>query len=118
MRSTSGGTPRSASVGSHPCRGGVTLGIGVRLPLNVVVIVFVLAMRAAVEDVECGARRRSRRAAQEEGPSIGQPPQPPSSGRMMCRVSPAGHRPAARAADLSGKRLTQWAETVLARAAR
>ena len=51
-------------------------------------------------------------------PSIGQPPQPPSSGRMMCRVSPAGHRPAARAADLSGKRRTQWAEAVLARAAR
>ena len=27
--------------------------------------------------------------------SDGQPPQPPSSGRMMCRVSPAGHRPGA-----------------------
>ena len=37
---------------------------------------------------------------------------------LMCRVSPAGHRPAARAADLSGKRLTQWAEAGLARAAR
>ena len=35
-------------------------------------------------------------------PSIGQPPQQPSSGRMMFRVSPAGHRPAARAAELSG----------------
>ena len=51
-------------------------------------------------------------------PSIGQPPQQPSSGRMMFRVSPAVHRPAARAAELSGKRLTQWAEAVLARAAR
>ena len=50
--------------------------------------------------------------------SVGQPPQPPSSGRMMCRVSPAGHRPAARAADLSGKRLTPGAEAGLARAAR
>ena len=37
---------------------------------------------------------------------------------MMFRVSPAVHRPAARAAELSGKRLTQWAEAVLARAAR
>ena len=51
-------------------------------------------------------------------PSIGQPPQPPSSGRMMLRVSPAGHRPAARAAELSGQRLTPGAEAVLARAAR
>ena len=54
----------AASVGSQPCIVGVNLGIGVRLPLKVVVIVFVLAIRAAVEDVECGARRRSRRAAQ------------------------------------------------------
>ena len=51
-------------------------------------------------------------------PAIGPPPQPPASGRRRCRVSPAGHRPAARAADRSGTRRTQGAAAGLARAAR
>ena len=51
-------------------------------------------------------------------PAIGPPPQPPASGRLLCRVSPAGHRPAARAADRSGTRRTQGAAAGLARAAR
>ena len=49
---------------------------------------------------------------------IGKQPQKPYSGRMMFRVSPEVHRQAARAAELSGKSLNQWAEEVLDRAAR
>lgn len=48
---------------------------------------------------------------------IGKQPQKPYSGRMMFRVSPEIHRRAARAAELSGKSLNQWAEEVLDRAA-
>ena len=49
---------------------------------------------------------------------IGKQPQKTYSGRMMFRVSPEVHRQAARAAELSGKSLNQWAEEVLDRAAR
>lgn len=48
---------------------------------------------------------------------IGKDPQRPYSGRMMFRVDPEIHRRAARAAELSGKSLNQWAEDVLDRAA-
>lgn len=64
------------------------------------------AFREAVEDYieTCGR--------------IGKAPQKPYSGRMMFRVSPEVHRQAARAAELAGKSLNQWAEDVLKRAAR
>ncbi len=48
---------------------------------------------------------------------ISKEPQKPFSGRMMFRVNPEVHRRAARAAELSGKSLNQWAEDVLDRAA-
>ena len=48
---------------------------------------------------------------------IGKEPQKPYSGRMMFRVDPEIHRKAARAAELSGKSLNQWAEEILDRAA-
>ncbi|AHJ63260.1 HicB [Granulibacter bethesdensis] len=48
----------------------------------------------------------------------GKEPQKPYSGRMMFRVSPDVHRRAAIAAELSGKSLNQWAEDVIANAAR
>ena len=63
------------------------------------------AFREAVEDyIETCAK-------------IGKEPQKPYSGRMMFRVNPEVHRKAARAAELSGKSLNQWAEEVLDRAA-
>jgi predicted HicB family RNase H-like nuclease len=48
---------------------------------------------------------------------IGKDPQKTYSGQVMFRVSPEIHRKAARAAELSGKSLNQWAEEVLDRAA-
>ncbi|AHJ69333.1 type II toxin-antitoxin system HicB family antitoxin [Granulibacter bethesdensis] len=50
--------------------------------------------------------------------TTGKEPQKPYSGRMMFRVSPDVHRRAAIAAELSGKSLNQWAEDVIANAAR
>ncbi len=47
---------------------------------------------------------------------IGKAPQKPYSGRVMFRISPEIHAKAARAAELSGKSLNQWAEEVLRRA--
>ena len=64
------------------------------------------AFREAVEDyIETCAK-------------IGNSPQKPYSGRMMFRTSPEVHEQAARAAELAGKSLNQWAEEVLAEAAR
>lgn len=48
---------------------------------------------------------------------LGKEPQKPYSGKMMFRVDPETHRRAARAAELSGKSLNQWAEEALAKAA-
>lgn len=49
---------------------------------------------------------------------LGKDPQKPYSGRVMFRLSPEVHRKAALAAELAGKSLNQWAEEVLAQAAR
>ncbi|MDX3928812.1 MAG: type II toxin-antitoxin system HicB family antitoxin [Shinella sp.] len=49
---------------------------------------------------------------------IGKEPQKPYSGKMMFRVDPSVHANAARAAERAGKSLNQWAEEVLAKAAR
>lgn len=63
------------------------------------------AFREAVDDyIETCAR-------------VGKEPQKPYSGRVMFRVDPEVHRRAARAAELSGKSLNQWAEEVISRAA-
>lgn len=48
---------------------------------------------------------------------IGKDPQKSYSGKMMFRVDPDVHAQAAKAAELSGKSLNQWAAEVLARAA-
>ena len=48
---------------------------------------------------------------------VGKEPQKTYSGQVMFRVSPEVHRKAARAAELAGKSLNQWAEEVLGRAA-
>ncbi len=48
---------------------------------------------------------------------IGKNPQKPYSGKMMFRVDPEVHAQAAKAAELSGKSLNQWAAEVLALAA-
>lgn len=48
---------------------------------------------------------------------IGKEPQRSFSGKMMFRVDPDVHARAARAAELAGKSLNQWAEEVLASAA-
>jgi predicted HicB family RNase H-like nuclease len=48
---------------------------------------------------------------------IGKDPQRPYSGKMMFRVDPEVHAQAAKAAELSGKSLNQWAAEVLAKAA-
>lgn len=48
---------------------------------------------------------------------VGKEPQKPYSGRMMFRVSPDVHRPAAIAAELKGVSLNQWAEDVIRKAA-
>ena len=47
----------------------------------------------------------------------GKDPQKSYSGKMMFRVDPDVHAQAAKAAELSGKSLNQWAAEVLARAA-
>lgn len=47
---------------------------------------------------------------------VGKEPQKPYSGKVMFRVSPELHRKAARAAELAGKSLNQWAEEALAQA--
>lgn len=44
---------------------------------------------------------------------IAKDPQKPYSGKMMLRVSPVVHARVARAAELSGKSITKWAEDVL-----
>ena len=49
---------------------------------------------------------------------VGKDPQKPYSGKMMFRVDPDIHAKAAKAAELSGKSLNQWAAEVLARAAK
>ena len=49
--------------------------------------------------------------------TVGKDPQKPYSGKMMLRVDPEVHAQAAKAAELSGKSLNQWAAEVLAKAA-
>ena len=44
---------------------------------------------------------------------LGKAPERPYSGKMMFRVPPDVHAKAARAAELSGKSLNQWAEEAL-----
>lgn len=48
---------------------------------------------------------------------LGKDPQKAYSGQMMFRVSPEIHARAAKAAELAGKSLNQWAEEVLGKAA-
>ena len=48
---------------------------------------------------------------------LGKSTQRPYSGKMMFRVAPEIHAKAARAAELAGKSLNQWAEEALAKAA-
>jgi predicted HicB family RNase H-like nuclease len=48
---------------------------------------------------------------------IGKDPQKPYSGKMMFRVDPEVHARAAKAAELSGNSLNQWAAEILAKAA-
>ena len=48
---------------------------------------------------------------------LGKDPQRAYSGQMMFRVSPEVHARAAKAAELAGKSLNQWAEEVLGKAA-
>jgi predicted HicB family RNase H-like nuclease len=48
---------------------------------------------------------------------VGKEPLKAFSGQMMFRVSPDLHRRAARAAELTGKSLNQWAEEALDKAA-
>jgi predicted HicB family RNase H-like nuclease len=47
---------------------------------------------------------------------IGKVPMKPYSGKMMFRVDPEIHARAAKAAELAGKSLNQWAEEVLDKA--
>jgi predicted HicB family RNase H-like nuclease len=47
---------------------------------------------------------------------LGRSPQKPYSGKMMFRVDPEIHARAAKAAELAGKSLNQWAEDVLDKA--
>ena len=47
---------------------------------------------------------------------IGKEPNKPYSGKLMFRVKPELHAGAARAANLEGKSLNQWAEEVLSEA--
>ncbi|NSY16595.1 type II toxin-antitoxin system HicB family antitoxin [Neorhizobium sp. AL 9.2.2] len=49
---------------------------------------------------------------------IGKDPQKPYSGKVMFRIDPEVHARAARAAELSGKSLNEWAGEVLAKAAK
>jgi len=48
---------------------------------------------------------------------IGKSPEKPYSGKVMFRIAPEVHAKAARAAELSGKSLNQWAEETLRAAA-
>lgn len=48
---------------------------------------------------------------------LGKEPHKSYSGRMMFRVDPDVHARAAKAAELAGKSLNQWAEEVLSKAA-
>lgn len=48
---------------------------------------------------------------------IGKEPNKPYSGKVMFRIDPEVHARAARAAELSGKSLNEWAGEVLAKAA-
>ncbi|MBW8284754.1 MAG: type II toxin-antitoxin system HicB family antitoxin [Rhizobium sp.] len=48
---------------------------------------------------------------------LGREPHKSYSGKMMFRVDPDVHARAAKAAELSGKSLNQWAEEVLGKAA-
>ena len=71
-------------------------------------------------DSVCGLRQAFHEAVEdylETCAKIGKEHQKAYSGRVMFRVSPETHRKAARAAELSGKSLNQWAEEVLERAA-
>lgn len=47
---------------------------------------------------------------------LGRSPQKPYSGKMMFRVDPEIHARVAKAAELAGKSLNQWAEEVLDKA--
>lgn len=47
---------------------------------------------------------------------LGRPPQKPYSGKVMLRIPPEVHAHAAKAAELHGKSLNQWAAEVLAQA--
>lgn len=47
---------------------------------------------------------------------LGRSPQRPYSGKMMFRVDPEIHARAAKAAELAGKSLNQWAEEVIDKA--
>lgn len=49
---------------------------------------------------------------------IGKSPDKPYSGKVMFRIDPAVHAKAALAAQMKGISLNQWAEEVLAKAAR
>ncbi|PKA40278.1 type II toxin-antitoxin system HicB family antitoxin [Rhizobium sullae] len=48
---------------------------------------------------------------------LGKEPHRSYSGKMMFRVDPEVHARAAKAAELAGKSLNQWAEEILSRAA-
>lgn len=45
---------------------------------------------------------------------LGRPPQKPYSGRLMLRMPPEVHAAVARAAELQGKSINQWATEALA----
>ncbi|KKX28131.1 type II toxin-antitoxin system HicB family antitoxin [Rhizobium sp. LC145] len=47
---------------------------------------------------------------------LGRPPHKPYSGRVMFRIDPDVHARAAKAAELEGKSLNEWAGEVLAKA--
>lgn len=47
---------------------------------------------------------------------LGKEPDKPYSGQVMFRINPETHRRAAKAAQLSGKSLNQWAEEVIGKA--
>jgi predicted HicB family RNase H-like nuclease len=49
---------------------------------------------------------------------LGKNPEKPYSGKVMFRIDPAVHAKAALAAQLKGVSLNQWAEEVLAKAAK
>jgi len=48
---------------------------------------------------------------------VGKEPQKPYSGKLMLRISPVTHANVAKAAELSGKSITKWAEDALYKAA-